>query len=540
MRGSEVKPHVLVNRASENALDYDDAVGRLGWIGLLGLAACASSVPRTIPRVVDGRVEQGLAVSPYAYEWFIEGELQAAKGRHEEAAMALESATAAPAGDEFLLTRLAEEYEQSGENRRADRMLSLARRHYPRSARVALTEGRIEQGRGDSEAALDAFLEASERAPNWSAPVIAIAELLEGKGLTERATSLLEDFLETAHAELGSPARIALDALARRTGDTHALSHALSFDPWATAEDRAREAAELALQQARPALAARTLEETHQAPTNLPLWLRALRESGDATRAATFLMSPSAARAASVEERADMLVDLGEPTSALRLLAAAERSPRVQITRGNAFLTSGDYVRAANTLAEVPYGASTFEQSRLALADCASLLGRAGAGAEALSRTPYASLDVRKKLAEIYLAEGELRAALRLFDARRSTERAVLASLFEQAGRFEEAAAYYASVAVSSSNDSRVRARASAENLAMRGNRRSAIAILEQWANAAPTDFYARARLAELLRAERRSDEANSIARETLALTVDPRLRAHLQDFVDAAAQAPP
>ncbi|MGB5311323.1 MAG: hypothetical protein WBN38_04580, partial [Polyangiales bacterium] len=69
-------------------------MGRLGSILLLGLVACASSVPRTVPRVVDGRIEDSPAVSPYAYEWFIQGELQAAKGLHDEAAIAFENAAA--------------------------------------------------------------------------------------------------------------------------------------------------------------------------------------------------------------------------------------------------------------------------------------------------------------------------------------------------------------------------------------------------------------------------------------------------------------
>ena len=108
MARGEVKPRSPVVRASSGPFDYDARVGRLGSIVLIGLAACAASVPRTVPRVVEGRVEEGPVVSPYAYEWFIEGELQAAKGRHGEAAMAFESATAAPARDVLLTTRLAD------------------------------------------------------------------------------------------------------------------------------------------------------------------------------------------------------------------------------------------------------------------------------------------------------------------------------------------------------------------------------------------------------------------------------------------------
>ena len=40
--------------------------------------------------------------------------MSAVKGQHDEAAMAFEAATAAPANDVVLMTRLAEEYELSG------------------------------------------------------------------------------------------------------------------------------------------------------------------------------------------------------------------------------------------------------------------------------------------------------------------------------------------------------------------------------------------------------------------------------------------
>ena len=163
MPRGEVKSHVPVHRASRRCFDYDASVVRFGSILLLGFAACASSVPRTVPRVVDGRVEEGPAVAPYAYEWFIEGEIQAVQGRHDTAAIAFENAAAAPAGDVVLITRLAEEYEMSGAVRRADRMMSLARRHYPSSARVALTEGRIAQHRGEVDAASHELLEAKTR-----------------------------------------------------------------------------------------------------------------------------------------------------------------------------------------------------------------------------------------------------------------------------------------------------------------------------------------------------------------------------------------
>lgn len=170
MRRIEVKRRVLVAQDWEGPFHYDPRVRRLGSIFLLGVAACASPAMRTVPRVVDGEVENGPFVSPYAYEWFIEGEALAAKGQHGQAAIAFENAAAAPDDDVLLMTRLAEEYELSGAYRRADRTLSLARRNDPSSARVALAEGRILQSRGAEAEALSSFARAMDLAPAWEEP----------------------------------------------------------------------------------------------------------------------------------------------------------------------------------------------------------------------------------------------------------------------------------------------------------------------------------------------------------------------------------
>ena len=509
---------------------------RFGLISLLALSACASSIPRTVPRLVEGRLEDGPAVSPYAYEWFIEGERLAAQGRHGEAAMAFEAATAAPTGDILLLMRLAEEYEKSGASRRADRIMSLAHRYYPQSARVALAEGHILLGRGDTRGALNAFAEANRRAPRWSAPPIATADALATRGHVQRAEALLLSYLEDADEPQTEAALAALLSLARRHGDPETLARALAFDPSTSAEARAGSAGELALAAGQPALAARILDGARDSAENVDLWLKALAESGDREEAARYLASGNAARFAPVEERALALIKLGSGTRALTLLAAAERSPRVQYARGAAMLFGADYLDAADVLADVPFGASTYEASRLAFVDCTKAQGRPGAAAEALSMTPHDSLAVRTKLAKLLVDVGDLRAALRLFDPRQTADRAVLASLFERVGRFEEAYAYYATVKVTTSSAPRLRARAAAEQLASRGRRESAIAILERWASIAPEDLYSRVRLIELLRAERRLDEAGKRGRQALPLIDDATLRTHLSEMLRARA----
>jgi tetratricopeptide (TPR) repeat protein len=492
-----------------------------------------------VPRVVDGQVEHGPFVSPYAYEWFIEGEVSAAKGQHDESAMAFEAAAAAPADDVLLMTRLAEEYELSGAERRADRILTLARRFYPDSARVSLANGRVEKHRGNDEEALTSFAHARELAPTWDAPIIAIAETLVATGRQQRAKAILLEFVETSLAGRSNHAQRVLIDLARQTGDAETLERALAFDASSTPTQRARAAGELALESGQPALSARMLSKALDTPDNVALWLRALTESGDREKAMAFLETAQSERLGGVVEHVDWLVGIGELDAALRLLETAGASPRADYSKGRALLARGDYIEAATALAEVPLGAASFEASRIALAECSMSQDRPGAAAETLSQAPHESLAVRTTLAEIYVEEGALRAGLRLFDPKRPAERAALAGIFEQGGRFEEAAAYYANVTVVASDEPRLRARVSAEQLASHGHHQGAIAVLERWTALAPDDLYARVRLVELLRADQRTEIADEQGRRTLEVIDDPVLLAHLVDVLRAPAATP-
>lgn len=507
-------------------------------MALLAVFACATAPPRTVSRVVDGRVEEGPFVSPYAYEWFIEGEVRAAKGQHDEAAMAFESATAAPASDAVLLARLAEEYELSGASRRADRTLTVARRGNPNSARVALAQGRVYRKRGLDDDALAAFVRASALAPEWDAPVLATAATLAARGHRRRATALLFDHVENHARAHRCDAQRALVESARRTGDPEALMRAMALDPTSNSIARAHAAGELALARGRPALAARLLESDLDSRENVALWLRALVESGDRRRAVEFLMSAEGRRFANPVESAERLLALGAIHSARSLLKATGPSPRAGYLNGRAVLADGDSVRAAEILASVPVGAASLESSRLALAECSTRRRRSGAGAEALSQTPHGSRAVRRAMATFYIHQGDLRSALKLFDPKEPLDRAALAEVFERAGELEEASAYYASLEVPSLVVPRLRARASAEKLASRGRYRAAIAVLGPWTEVAPEDLHARVRLVELLIADGQTEEALKRGRATLPFVSDPLLRARLSAMLADRAVA--
>ncbi len=503
-------------------------MGRAASIILLGVVACAPAVPRTVPRIVDGQVEEGVFVPPYAYEWFIEGEISAAKNEHDDAAIALETATAAPSEDVFLVTRLAEEYERSGASRRADRALALARRSYPESAQIDLTEGRIQRHRGDLDGALKSFLEAKRRAPQWEQPVIALAETLRAQGHRLRANAVLIEYITASYAGNAEGARRVLIDLARGGGDAETLQRALALGAGSNAEREALLAAELAFETGQPALAARLLADTLGAPENKVLWLRSLIASGDRSAAREFLTSAESDEVGGPVAHAELLIEIDEPDRALDLLRAVPSSPRAQYVKGRALLERGDYLEASRALCDVPPGSSTFEAARIGLAQSSEAHRRAGAAAEALSLAPHDSLAVRVQLAELYVIQQDLRAALRLFDVKLDSDRAAVATILERAGHYDEAGAYYATLKVSASDDPRIHARATAERLAARGLHGPATTVLERWIATDPADLYARVRLVELLKEAGQLQAAAEKGRATLPLVDDPRLRVHL------------
>ena len=527
-------PRIEVNRchpcrrASFGPFDYDARMGRTASIILLGVAACAPPPPRTVPRVVDGQVEEGAFVSPYAYEWFIEGEVSAAKNEHDYAAIALETATAAPSEDVLLMTRLAEEYERSGAARRADRTLALARRSYPGSARVDLTAGRIKRHRGDLDDAMTSFLEAKRRAPKWEEPVIALAETLRVGGHGLRANALLIEYITVTHGNNVDGVRRVIIDLARAGGDAETLQRALAVGAGSNTEREALLAAELAFDTGQPALAARLLADTVGAPENRMLWLRALMASGDRKTALEFLSSAKSEELGGPVAHAELLIEVDEPDRALNLLRTAKASPRVQYAKGMALLRRGDYLEASRTLCNVPHGSSPFEAARIGFADSWEAQRRTGAAVEALSLAPHDSLAVRVKLAELYLIQGDLRAALGLFDAKHAPDRAAVATMLEQAGQYDEATAYYATLEASAMDDPRMQARAAAERLAARRLYGPATAILERWTATTPGDLHARVRLVELLRQAEHPERAAEKGLATLPFVDDSRLRAHL------------
>ncbi|MEM7138821.1 MAG: hypothetical protein AAF500_19750 [Myxococcota bacterium] len=473
---------------------------------------------------MDGQIEQGAFVSPFAYQWFVEGEVAAAKGRHDESAIALETATASPSDDALLMARLAEEYEMSGASRRADRTLAVARRSDPRSARVWLAKGRIHMLRAEYDDAMRALVAASRRDPTSDEIAIALGHALRTQGLRLRANAVLIAYIQRNHDTQTEGARRVLLELARADSDPETLRRALALGAGADREQEALLAAELAYETGQPALAARLLEGALETPESRTLWLRAAIQSGDRGSARDLLASTTSDAFGGPAAHAAWLLELGEPNLALEVLQSETTTPNVATLRGRALADKGDYVAATRALSRVPYGSSTYEPARLAFADSARASVRKGAAAEALSSASSDSREVRFELAKLYLSEGDLKRGLRLFDPKRPADRPAIAMLFEQAGRSREASAYYATIDEQAPESAAVLARAAAERLMARGRYEPAADVLRHWTASSPDDLYARARLVEILTLLDRPSEATAEARALLPYIHDPTL----------------
>jgi hypothetical protein len=496
---------------------------------LLCVTACAPPPPRTIPRVVDGRIEHGPVVPAYAYAWFLEGELAAAKGDHEQSALALETALAAPIDDVLVLSKLAVEYQLSDEPRRAARTLASANRLYPDSIEVALARGELLRASGATDAAMASFQRARRINPQADEPVVAIAELLDASGRPLRAEGLLQEYVQTSAAVSSHGARRLWLDLARREADAESLALALST----TGTPNGREAAELALEHGQPATAARILSDALGATEQNTLWVKAMLRSGRVEEAVELLSTSNSDAFGGRVAHAELLIAARQLGRALEVLEPEPGSPRVQYLRGHARLGMDDYVGAVRLLAEVPWGSADFELARADLADALIALGRPGASAESLGFSESDTLALRMKRAEAYRTSGNLRAALALFDPARPRERAAMALLYERAGLFEEAAAHYSRTDAAKLSEPRTRAVAGAERLAATGRKRGAVAILRRWTRAAPEDFYARMRLVQLLRDLGETDQARVEALELLPLAQDLLLQSQLLSLLD-------
>lgn len=413
------------------------AVSLLGWLAVLGwvpaAVGCGGAPTPEVVRRIEGRRTPGPAISPYAYEHFIRGELAFAREDWPAAIEALRQARAGPDEDPLVLARLAEALDRLDREDEARAVLSTGDARFPGHPELALARGRIAERRGRLDEAIAAFGRAAEGRDVDGHAVLALARSLEAAGragraeavLAARARGLRGDGTAPAAARRspygaatasGRVAAVRVDrarlALALRRGDADAAAAAvdrwLQVAPVGAAEVEA--AAETALAAGRPELARRLLEHLPLGRSELNLRLEVLVQAGRLDEAEALLTHPALDLAPDDPRRAAWALRVGRPDLAVEVLdlyelrrrngRGGEEGPRrageavgpgggapgpVGRLRLRALLAMGAPEASPVPLAGAAPSAGDFVASRLALAQALRLDGRPGLAAETLA-----------------------------------------------------------------------------------------------------------------------------------------------------------
>ena len=507
----------------------------LGALGALLCAGCPAGEPTLlIVRRVGGEQRTGTFVSPFAYEWFMRGELAAGAGDWPGAAEAFRMALAGPDEDPLVLARLADALDHAGDRAAADEALAEGERIDECPEAIWLVRGAIAERHDQRDTAIAAYTRAASCAPQSADGPLALAALLERAGQSARADAVLQDCVTRAGGHGAGAARARL-ALALRGGDARAIADALeTLGHVAPARGSDVEAAVRATLSADDrGLAARLFDRLPRGLGDVALRARSLVRAGRSTEAEALLATGSPDAFGGLTETARLFLEVGRADRAEELAAAALATtdePEAAVVLGRARLALGEYGGAVGPLARVRAGATAFVDARLALATALDGMGMPGLAREALARTLTTDDDVRVReaLAAARLAAGDLDRALDALgthdDVRSQVARA---RLLDRGGRPADAARAWASVSVDDPGlDAPTRERVRAERWLARDDVQRGIATLRALVRSTPTDALARARLAELLQ---RTGDASGAAREaTAARSLDGQLRARL------------
>lgn len=340
---------------------------------LLAIAGCASQAQpvagATSPAVQPGAPQPAprprAFVSPYSYEWFIRGELLAARGAYAQAAEAYRAALASADDDAYLLARLADALDRAGQRGEADEALQAALERDPQSEAAWLARGGIAARTGASAQAIEAYERAEAAAPGSARGPFALAALLAAKGNAERAAAVLQRFAARSGRSAPSALRAQLE-LARVRGDRAGLVQAARrwLDHAPRDPEAMRAVAAELLVAGDPALALRMLSALPaRSAVDGPLLLDAqlaLRADGAVE---ALLATTPAADLGGILRVAEAYVQIGQPQRALLALSeratAEEREPhRRSLVTARAMLAAGDAAGAAEAAATIPEGSA--------------------------------------------------------------------------------------------------------------------------------------------------------------------------------------
>ncbi|MEZ4287187.1 MAG: hypothetical protein R3A47_03380 [Polyangiales bacterium] len=153
------------------------------------VSACSATNPTSIPRIVDGRRVNGPYVPPYAYQWFITGAYESARGQHERAEVSYENALSA-SPDAWLLAELAKERALNGDLESANDARREALKMVRSPTEIALALGDIENARRNYLGAFHYYFLAEQSGASASASKHRIARMLEHFAQPERARAV--------------------------------------------------------------------------------------------------------------------------------------------------------------------------------------------------------------------------------------------------------------------------------------------------------------------------------------------------------------
>jgi tetratricopeptide (TPR) repeat protein len=151
---------------------------------------CFGRTPKPVGSALAARKAQPF-VPPFAYEAYVRGELALAQGDADTAALQLELATAAPDEDAYLLSRLADAQEQTGDRTLGERTMREAERVDPCQQNIWLTRGSWAEQDGELGVAEQAYTRALGCDPSSDRALLALYRVLLQKGEPERGLALL-------------------------------------------------------------------------------------------------------------------------------------------------------------------------------------------------------------------------------------------------------------------------------------------------------------------------------------------------------------
>lgn len=502
------------------------------------LAGCAGGGAPTITRTVGGQPRRGIFVSPFSYEHFVRGELAMLHGDLARAAEEYRLARAGPEDDPLLVARLADVTDRLGREDEAMALLAQGQEADPDAELIHLTRGRIHERHERPDEAIEAYARAASAAPRSEAGPLALAALLRRLERPDEADAILERYLSRAEGAGAARARLALAVdHGRAQAAAEAVRSLLEVAP--ARADEVRAAAETALAADRPVLARRLLAALpDEGRADRPLRLRAALAAGDRDRAEGILarwMPRGPTELLRVAE-GYLAVDMPERAVELaRVAASADGGPTASLVLGRGLRAAGELGRAAQVLSTIEPGSQAWPDGPIELAAVLRDAGRPALAARVLARARARrpSVPITLALAEARAADGREAAALAALEGEDPRLRAARARWLETFGRVDAAAALYAALPLDDPALSRRdRARARSEARWAAGERDAAVQSLRGWIAAAPEDLLSRARLAELLAALDRAEEARAIAGQTLPLATTPPLRRRLVALV--------